>query len=97
VASGRGAASSGQSVEFADYRDYALGDDLRQLDWNVYARLEKLLVKLFIEEEDLTVAFLVDGSASMAYGTPDKLVFGVGVGHKRPGFPAVRFDVWLAG
>jgi uncharacterized protein (DUF58 family) len=72
---GRRSIKRGQSVEFADYRDYALGDDLRQLDWNVYARLEKLLVKLFIEEEDLTVAILVDGSASMAHGTPDKLVF----------------------
>ena len=72
---GRRSVKRGQSVEFADYRDYSLGDDLRQLDWNVYARLEKLLVKLFIEEEDLTVAILVDGSASMAHGTPDKLVF----------------------
>ena len=50
----------GQSVEFADYRDYALGDDLRQLDWNVYARLEKLFVKLFVEEEDVTITFLLD-------------------------------------
>lgn len=72
---GRRSVKRGQSVEFADYRDYTMGDDLRQLDWNVYARLEKLLVKLFIEEEDLTVALLVDGSASMAHGTPDKLVF----------------------
>jgi uncharacterized protein (DUF58 family) len=72
---GRRSVKRGQSVEFADYRDYTLGDDLRQLDWNVYARLEKLLVKLFIEEEDLTVVLLVDGSASMAHGAPDKLVF----------------------
>jgi len=72
---GRRSVKRGQSVEFADYRDYSLGDDLRQLDWNVYARLEKLLVKLFIEEEDLTVTLLVDGSASMAHGSPDKLVF----------------------
>lgn len=72
---GRRSVKRGQSIEFADYRDYTLGDDLRQLDWNVYARLEKLLVKLFIEEEDLTVAILVDGSGSMAHGSPDKLVF----------------------
>src|SRR5262250_993863 len=51
---GRRSVKRGQSVEFADYRDYALGDDLRQLDWNVFARLEKLFVKLFIEEEDVT-------------------------------------------
>jgi len=65
----------GVSVEFADYRDYALGDDLRQLDWNIYARLERLFIKLFIEEEDVTVHVLVDASASMDLGTPNKLVF----------------------
>ena len=72
---GRRSVKRGQSVEFADYRDYTLGDDLRQLDWNVYARLEKLFVKLFVEEEDVTVTFLVDGSASMAAGRPPKLLF----------------------
>jgi uncharacterized protein (DUF58 family) len=66
----------GRSAEFTDYRDYVLGDDLRSLDWNVYARLERLFVKLFVEEEDVTVHLLLDGSASMAFGTPDKLVFG---------------------
>ncbi|HEX7225996.1 MAG TPA: DUF58 domain-containing protein [Candidatus Limnocylindria bacterium] len=63
----------GQSVEFADYRTYATGDDLRQLDWNAYARLEKLFVKLFVEEEDVTVHILVDASRSMDYGEPNKL------------------------
>ena len=63
----------GQSVEFADYRNYAAGDDLRQLDWNAYARLEKLFVKLFVEEEDVTVHLLVDASRSMDYGEPNKL------------------------
>ncbi len=72
---GRRSVKRGQSVEFADYRDYTLGDDLRQLDWNVYARLERLFVKLFIEEEDVTVTFLIDASASMASGSPDKLLF----------------------
>ena len=72
---GRRSVKRGQSVEFADYRDYALGDDLRQLDWNVLARLEKLFVKLFIEEEDVTITILLDGSASMANGAPDKLQF----------------------
>jgi uncharacterized protein (DUF58 family) len=66
----------GQSVEFADYRNYSLGDDLRSLDWNVFARLEKLFVKLFIEEEDVTVHVLLDGSASMDTGAPSKLLFG---------------------
>jgi len=72
---GRRSVKRGQSVEFADYRDYSLGDDLRQLDWNVYARLERLFVKLFVEEEDVTVTFLVDASASMTSGTPPKLLF----------------------
>jgi uncharacterized protein (DUF58 family) len=66
----------GQSVEFTDYRNYTLGDDLRALDWNLYARLEKLFVKLFIEEEDVNVHILLDASASMETGTPDKLLFG---------------------
>ena len=72
---GRRSVKRGQSVEFADYRDYTLGDDLRQLDWNVYARLERLFVKLFIEEEDVTVTLLLDASASMAGGRPGKLLF----------------------
>jgi len=66
----------GQSVEFTDYRDYTLGDDLRSLDWNLYARLERLFIKLFIEEEDVTVHILLDGSGSMDSGAPNKLLFG---------------------
>jgi len=58
----------GTSVEFADYRDYARGDDLRRVDWNVYARLERPFVKLFEEEEDLAVHLLLDGSGSMDWG-----------------------------
>jgi len=55
----------GTSVEFADYRDYTKGDDLRRVDWNIYARLGKPFVKLFEEEEDLTVHLLLDASLSM--------------------------------
>src|SRR5687767_10708253 len=66
----------GQSVEFTDYRDYTMGDDLRTLDWNLYARLERLFIKLFIEEEDVNVHILLDASASMDTGVPDKLLFG---------------------
>lgn len=55
----------GTSIEFADYRNYARGDDLRRLDWNIYARLERPFVKLLEEEEDLAVHLLVDASASM--------------------------------
>jgi len=63
----------GQSVEFADYRPYTPGDDLRRVDWNLYARLDKLFIRLFMEEEDLTVSLLVDTSESMRFGTPEKL------------------------
>ncbi len=55
----------GTSIEFADYRNYVKGDDLRRLDWNVYARLERPFIKLLEEEEDLSVHLLVDASASM--------------------------------
>jgi uncharacterized protein (DUF58 family) len=63
----------GQSVEFADYRNYVVGDDLRFLDWNLFARLDKLFLRLFTEEEDLHVYLLVDNSLSMDFGTPTKL------------------------
>ena len=63
----------GQSVEFADYRQYSRGDDFRMIDWNVYARLETLFLKLFVEEEDVTVHLLIDTSRSMNWGTPNKL------------------------
>ncbi len=72
---GRRSVKRGQSVEFADFRDYTLGDDLRQLDWNVLARLEKLFIKLYVEEEDVTISFLIDTSASMGSGRPSKLLF----------------------
>ncbi|WP_418791929.1 DUF58 domain-containing protein [Phosphitispora sp. TUW77] len=58
----------GQSVEFADYRPYTSGDDWRQVDWNAYARLDRLFIKLFMEEQDLCVHFLVDTSGSMEWG-----------------------------
>lgn len=65
----------GQSVEFADFRNYVAGDDLRLLDWNLYARLDKLIVKLFMEEEDLHFYTLIDASMSMDFGTPTKLQY----------------------
>ena len=57
----------GNSIEFADYRNYAPGDDLRQLDWNIYARLERPYIKLLEDEEDLTVHLILDASASMDF------------------------------
>lgn len=65
----------GQSVEFADYRNYVVGDDLRFLDWNLFARLDRLFIRLFMEEEDLHVYLLIDNSLSMDFGTPSKLHF----------------------
>ncbi len=66
----------GVSIEFADYRDYSKGDDLRFLDWNIYGRLDRLFTKLFHEEEDLSIYLLVDSSASMDTGQPSKYTFG---------------------
>jgi len=63
----------GQSVEFADFRNYVPGDDLRFVDWNTFARLEKLFLKLFLEEEDLHFYALLDASDSMEFGDPTKL------------------------
>jgi uncharacterized protein (DUF58 family) len=65
----------GQSVEFADFRCYVPGDDLRFVDWNTYARLDRLFLKLFLEEEDLHFYALLDASESMNFGTPTKLEF----------------------
>lgn len=65
----------GQSVEFADYRNYVIGDDLRFLDWNLFARLDRLFIRLFMEEEDLHFYILIDNSLSMDFGTPSKLHF----------------------
>src|SRR5262249_19131283 len=66
----------GSSVEFADHRNYSVGDDLRHIDWNVYGRLDKLFLKLFLEEEDLHVYTLLDTSLSMDFGDPTKLQYG---------------------
>jgi uncharacterized protein (DUF58 family) len=66
----------GWGMEFADYRDYAPGDDPRYLDWNLYARVGHLVTKLFHEEENLNVYFLLDASRSMDYGHPSKFDYG---------------------
>ncbi len=66
----------GTGSEFADYRDYAQGDDLRFIDWNVYGRLDRLFLKLFHVEEDLRLAVYLDTSLSMGHGEPQKLLYG---------------------
>lgn len=65
----------GSSVEFADFRPYTVGDDFRQIDWNLYARMERFFLKLFVAEEELTVHLLLDGSRSMDWGTPNKFAY----------------------
>ena len=73
----RRSARRGTSVEFADFRAYTPGDDLRYLDWNAFARLQRLFLKLFMEEEDLHVYLLLDASRSMAFGSPTKFSWAV--------------------
>ena len=65
----------GQSVEFADYRNYTHGDDFRYLDWNLYGRLERLFLKLYEEERELPVRVFLDASESMTFGMPAKFDF----------------------
>lgn len=64
---------SGSGVEFADHRDYQPGDDFRYLDWNVYQRFDRLLLRLYEEEEDLAIYFILDASSSMGFGDARKL------------------------
>lgn len=63
----------GSSMEFADYRRYAPGDDFRRIDWRAYARLERLFLRVFEAEENITISILIDSSDSMHYGTPSKM------------------------
>ncbi len=71
----RRSSKRGQSVEFSDFRPYVTGDDFRRIDWNAYARLERFFIKLFVEEQELTVHLLIDASKSMDWGEPNKLDF----------------------
>lgn len=73
----RRSATMGRGVEFADYRPYQVGDDFRYVDWNIYSRLDRLFVKLFSEDEDVSVHLFVDSSRSMGWGWPSKLDYAV--------------------
>lgn len=68
----RRARAYGNSAEFADFREYTPGDDLRRIDWNLYARFEKLFLKLFVDERQLHHKIYIDASASMDWGEPNK-------------------------
>ncbi len=67
----------GDSAEFSDFREYAPGDDLRRIDWNAYARFDKLFLKLFMEEQEMHLTLILDASASMGFGEPSKWMFAV--------------------
>lgn len=60
----------GASVEFADFRKYEAGDDFRHVDWSIYARIERLMLRQFVEEEDVRIDILLDQSRSMHFGSP---------------------------
>jgi uncharacterized protein (DUF58 family) len=70
----------GSGIEFADHRKYSMGDDFRYIDWNVYGRIDRLLLRLFEEEEDLHIYILLDSSRSMLIGEPPKLHYAMQVG-----------------
>ncbi|MBQ9084285.1 MAG: DUF58 domain-containing protein [Clostridia bacterium] len=69
----------GQTVEFADYREYALGDDIRRIDWNLYSRFEKFFLKLFTDERQMHTQVFIDCSASMGKDNPEKSAYTIGV------------------
>ena len=69
----------GQTVEFADFREYMLGDDIRRIDWNLYSRFEKFYIKLFTDERQMHVQIFLDCSASMGREVPKKSAYAVGV------------------
>ena len=69
----------GQTVEFADYREYMLGDDIRRIDWNLYSRFEKFFLKLFTDERQMHTQVFIDCSASMGKDNPQKAAYTVGI------------------
>ena len=70
----RKSTAKGNSVEFSDFREYMLGDDIRRIDWNAYGRMDKLFVKLFMEEKEGLFHIMLDCSKSMDYGERKKSV-----------------------
>ena len=69
----------GQTVEFADYREYMLGDDIRRIDWNLYSRFEKFFLKLFTDERQMHTQIFLDCSASMGKNTPEKAEYSIAI------------------
>ncbi len=67
----------GQTMEFADYREYQLGDDIRRIDWNLYSRFEKHFLKLFTDERQMQIQIFLDCSASMGQDNPQKAFYAI--------------------
>jgi uncharacterized protein (DUF58 family) len=67
----------GQTVEFADYREYQLGDDIRRIDWNLYSRFEKFFLKLFTDERQMQIQIFLDCSGSMGKDNPKKSAYAI--------------------
>lgn len=84
--------AKGSSVEFSDFREYAPGDDVRRIDWNAYARLEKLMIKLFMEERETQLTLLLDDSASMDAGEPSKFRVALELAAALSYLALMRFD-----
>ncbi|HSP06496.1 MAG TPA: DUF58 domain-containing protein [Acidobacteriota bacterium] len=82
----------GASLEFSDYREYLQGDDIRSIDWNVYARTEKLFLKLFFEDESRPVYFIVDASRSMGFGDPSKFDYALSLASALSYISLKRYD-----
>ncbi|MDE7423507.1 MAG: DUF58 domain-containing protein [Lachnospiraceae bacterium] len=74
MSGGRKSSMKGNSVEFSDFREYILGDDIRKIDWNAYGRMDRLFIKLFQEEKEGVFRIFVDGSKSMDYGEKKKSI-----------------------
>ena len=74
MSGGRKSSMKGNSVEFSDFREYILGDDIRKIDWKAYGRMDRLFIKLFQEEKEGVFRIFLDGSKSMDYGDKKKSV-----------------------
>ncbi|MGB9681863.1 MAG: DUF58 domain-containing protein [bacterium] len=83
----------GRGIEFQDYRSYEIGDDFRYIDWNIYARLDRLFVKLFREEETVNIYIFLDISNSMDFGNPSKLFFGKEIAASLGYIGLVNYDI----
>lgn len=88
----RRAKAQGDSVEFHDFRSYAFGDDPRRIDWNAFARFDKLFIKLFLDEQETSLRVLLDASASMRYDEPEKWALAIRLAAMLSYLALTRYD-----